>query len=291
MQNILSAAPKANTVKRIVFTQAGAALVDPGEGDALGIGMEGVIDGTLYALNFSIGLREQGCLLMMIMMMILMSGFVVEYVEVNPHTASLRPLLASPHHAYSAAKAYCMTYLRELQEKNELPFSIVQVIPGTVIGPSELVGSAEEAYAKMDRMSKALLFDDVRPRYAFGFVHVEDCARVHVEALDEVKVKDGEIPAWFIAAGSTPVGISAGAIWKEVGDMVEEEFGEQVARGVFKVGRDKLPTNMPYRVDSKRTQNMLLDGQDFKSLSDCVREVAEWYNSLLEKEKEKIEGD
>jgi hypothetical protein len=45
MNNIIAAAEKAGSVRRIVFTQAGAGLVDPEEGDTLGRRMEGVLDG------------------------------------------------------------------------------------------------------------------------------------------------------------------------------------------------------------------------------------------------------
>jgi hypothetical protein len=45
MNNIVSAAEKVGTVKRIVFTQAGAGLVDPEEGDTLGRRMGSVLNG------------------------------------------------------------------------------------------------------------------------------------------------------------------------------------------------------------------------------------------------------
>jgi hypothetical protein len=45
MENILSAAEKSGTVRRIVFTQAGAALVNPDDGDTLGTRMDQVLNG------------------------------------------------------------------------------------------------------------------------------------------------------------------------------------------------------------------------------------------------------
>ena len=178
-----------------------------------------------------------------------------------------------------------MTYLKSLQQKGSLPFSIVQVIPGTVIGPSELETSSSKAYDQMDRMAKALLFNTPKPRYAFGFVHVQDCAAIHIEALDEEKVPDSGIPDWFIAAASTPEGKEGIDIWRDAGDMVEAEFADEAKGGLFTVGRENLPINMPYRVDSKLTENLLLGGRRFKSLEACVREVGEWYSGLVEKEK------
>jgi nucleoside-diphosphate-sugar epimerase len=137
----------------------------------------------------------------------------------------------------------------------------------------------------MDRQTKALLFDDARPRYAFGFVHVQDCARVHIEALDEEKIKRRDVPPWYVAAAGTEEGCDGEMVWKGAGDMVEREFGDEVERGVFKVGRGKTPVNMPYRVDSRVTERMLLGGERIRGLEECVREVAGWYVGLRKKEE------
>jgi hypothetical protein len=51
MENILSAAQKSGTVKRIVFTQAGAGLVNPEDRDALGNTMEQVLDGMIFTMD------------------------------------------------------------------------------------------------------------------------------------------------------------------------------------------------------------------------------------------------
>jgi nucleoside-diphosphate-sugar epimerase len=248
MHNILSAAGKLSTVKRIVFTQAGAAMVHPDDGDTLGTDMD-------IALN--------------------------ESTAVHPGLLSLAPPLASSHHAYCAAKAQCMTTLKNLRSSGELPFSIVQVIPGTVMGPSELVSTKTGARKHMDRMSRALLFNEPKPRYAFGFVDVEDCARVHVEALDEGRIPDDEIPDWFIAAGSSDQSKSGEEIWREASDVIESAFKNEVAGGMFTVGRDNVPTNMPYYVDSTLTETKLLRCVKFKSLNECVKNVAEWYRGLV----------
>ncbi|KAF2448273.1 NAD(P)-binding protein [Karstenula rhodostoma CBS 690.94] len=247
MQNILSAAEKLYTVKRIVFTQAGAAMVHPDDGDTLGTAMD-------IALN--------------------------EYTPVHPGLLNLTPPLASPHHAYCAAKAQCMTTLKNLRASGKVPFSIVQIIPGTVMGLSELVSAKTDGRKHMDRMSRALLFNEPKPRYAFGFVNVGDCAKIHVEALDEVKVPYDEVPDWFIAAGSSDPSKGGEATWKEAGDLIESTFQDKVASGLFTVGRHNVPINMPYYVDSALTETKLLRHEKFKGLNECVNEVAEWYRGL-----------
>ncbi|KAF2198788.1 3-beta hydroxysteroid dehydrogenase/isomerase family protein [Delitschia confertaspora ATCC 74209] len=248
MENILSAAERSGTVRRIVFTQAGAGLVSTDDGE-LGIKMDKVLN---------------------------------EYAKVNDYSADLRPPLPSPHHAYTSAKAYCMRHLLSLKNSDNLPFSIVQVIPGTVIGqPYELTPTAEEVYNRMDRMCRAILFNEPKPRYLFGFVHFLDVAKVHVEALDEVKVPREKIPDFFIAASSTPEGKDAARIWREACEMVDEEWYPEVRDGIFKVGWERLPENIPFRVDSGLTERMLFDdAKGFVDFEGCLKEVVTWYLKL-----------
>jgi nucleoside-diphosphate-sugar epimerase len=175
-----------------------------------------------------------------------------------------------------------MTHLKALKDGKTLPFSIAQVIPGTVMGRSELVSTPEDAKASLDRMSQNFLFNTPRALYAFAFVSVPDCARVHVEALDEVKVRAEDIPDWFIAGATTEPGKTIEEIWNGVGDMVGRDFGKEVEDGVFEVGRGNWPVNVPFRVNSRLTEKMLLGGKTFDALSDCVSDVAIWYKSLIE---------
>jgi nucleoside-diphosphate-sugar epimerase len=163
---------------------------------------------------------------------------------------------------------------------------MIQVIPGTVIGPSELITTSQEAKEKMDRMSKALLFNAPKPRYLFGLVHVEDCAAAHVNALDEDMVSDEELKKvdWLVAAGTSEAEKNGEEVWREVAEMVDREFRDEVERGVFEVGWDRVPINVPYRVDSKRTEGMVLGGKAMRGFAECVRQVAGWYSGLLEEE-------
>jgi nucleoside-diphosphate-sugar epimerase len=204
----------------------------------------------------------------------------IEHVQVNQTAVTYQPPLRSPHQAYCAAKSQCMTYLNDLQRSKKMPFDIIQVIPGTVMGPSEFVTTRSQAIKHMDRQTKALLFDDDKPRYAFGFVHAQDCARVHIEALDEQKVKSKTLPPWFVASATSDDGTNGEKMWTTAADMVEQEFSEEIKEGVFKVGRDKVPINMPYRVDSGFTEGALLNGEAIRGLEDCVKEVAQWYLRL-----------
>lgn len=208
----------------------------------------------------------------------------LENTQVNQASLAFLPPLTSAHNAYCAAKAQCMTYLDELRLSKTLPFSIAQIIPGTVIGPSEFATTSAQALARLDRQTKALLFNDMKPRYAFGFVHVQDCARVHIEALDGHKVEDDALPRWFIAAATVDEGYTGQKLWDETITMIEQRFSSQVETGVFTVGKTKVPINMPYRVDSKLTERMLFGGGKMQGLQESVEEVAQWYLRLKDRE-------
>ena len=269
---MLQAAEKSGSVRRIVFTQAAAGLVDSEDGDTLGTRMEKVLDGkSLRPVT-----RQKRTL-----------TCTTEHVQVNQPSLHYRPPLKSAHNAYCAAKAQCMTTLNGLRLSNSLPFSIAQVIPGTVIGTSEFATTAAQAFAHMDRQTKALVFDGMQPRYAFGFVHVHDCARIHIEALDERKVSADDLPPWFIAAATTPEGFDGPRTWSEAVSAMEKEFPHQIEQGVFKLGREKVPMNMPYRVDSRHTERLLLGGAKIRGFEESAKEVARWYVGLKEGEKEK----
>lgn len=251
MKNVIASAKHSGTVKRIVFTQAGAGLVDSEVGDTYGRAMDRVLD---------------------------------ENVKVNAESLMYRPPLNSPHQAYCAAKAQCMDYLDKLRLDDTLPFSIAQIIPGTVIGTSEFAKTAEEARNQMDRQTRALIFDDNTPRYAFGFVHVEDCARVHIEALDQTRAPDTDLPPRFVAAASTEAGLNGNQVWDNAVNNIESEFESEIETGLFTIGKERTPTNMPHRVDSKRTERMLLDGKAMRGLEESVGEVARWYARLVAQE-------
>ena len=251
MKNVLASAKASGTVKRIVFTQAGAGLVDSEVGDTYGRGMTQILD---------------------------------EHVKVNPASLKYEPPLNSSHQAYCAAKAQCMEYLDQLRLSGTMPFSIVQVIPGTVIGTSEFVKTADEARKQMDRQTRALIFDDNTPRYAFGFVHVNDCAKVHIEALDEEKVPSKDILPRFIAAATTEEGLDGDQVWSRAVRMVENTLAHGIQKGFFTVGKERTPINIPYRVDSGMTQKMLMNGEKIRGLEESVSEVAGWYAQLAAKE-------
>jgi hypothetical protein len=108
--------------------------------------------------------------------------------------------------------------------------------------------------------------------------------RSDVEALDEVKVPDRELPRWFVAAGMVEEGVTGEQLWGRAADVVERDFSREVEEGVFRVGKSRVPINMPFRVDSRVTERMLVGGERVRGLKECVGEVGRWYLALKRKE-------
>lgn len=111
---------------------------------------------------------------------------------------------------------------------------------------------------------------------------MSDCARVHVEALDEKVVRKRDLGKmkWLIAASSSEPGDDGARMWNRACDMVERDFGDEVKSGVFRVGRNKVPVNMPFRVEAGVTEGLVCNGERFRGLEECVGEVAGWYLRL-----------
>jgi nucleoside-diphosphate-sugar epimerase len=103
-------------------------------------------------------------------------------------------------------------------------------------------------------------------------VFVDDCAEVHVLALNE-KVKGNQN---FIASAG-PV------IWSDVSEIVRNSFGEKLEEGGLKLG-GKIDTN-PLDIDSSKTEKIF--GVEWVPFADQVKSVVGHYLEVV-KDEQKI---
>jgi hypothetical protein len=193
-----------------------------------------------------------------------------------------------------------MTEILALRSSPTWPqhIKLIQVIPGTVIGPSLLYTSPAEAKGHMDRFTLSLLFaPQPVARFCFGTVSVRDCADVHVAALDPAKFSDESLDKvkFLVAAASTPkdsVGKvkPAQQIWKDVAMRLRKAFEKDAENDTFRIS-DQIPENMPFEVQSVWTENRVWDGQrKFTDFGTSVEEVGKWYLTLLKNESDADQG-
>lgn len=109
----------------------------------------------------------------------------------------------------------------------------------------------------------------------FGLVHVDDCARVHVGALNTAKIHGNQI---LMCAWNT-VGKSAEKFWQDALEKVENVFPRDIENKVFELGRE--PFRMLMQVDSTKTEELF--EFKFKNFSEQVLGVSEWYSGLVKK--------
>jgi nucleoside-diphosphate-sugar epimerase len=85
--------------------------------------------------------------------------------------------------AYSASKVAALQHAEEWVEKEKPSFDIVYLHPSFVIGRNELATTTAEVMKGTNAIIIAMLLGKKFGPYAGAMVHVEDVARVHIQAL------------------------------------------------------------------------------------------------------------
>ncbi|KAL5344293.1 hypothetical protein ACLOAV_010722 [Pseudogymnoascus australis] len=130
--------------------------------------------------------------------------------------------------AYRAAKALALLATDRFLTEKRPHFSIVNLMPGYVIGANELATSP----AKLAEGSNALVIGIIlggKPpgKRPCSITDVRDLARIHVEALDESKVKGSRN---FILKQSGDL------TFDDANDIVKKHFPAAVASGIIPLG-------------------------------------------------------
>lgn len=154
--------------------------------------------------------------------------------EAHTYTPNSRvdPLPAAPFgnagSAYRAAKALALVATDRFIVEKRPHFSVVNVMPGYVIGANELVDTA----ARLAEGSNALVIGIISGASPPGkrpcsITDVRDLARIQVEALDENKV-GGNASFLLIQSGQLA--------FNDANDIVRVNFPEAVKDGLLPLG-------------------------------------------------------
>jgi hypothetical protein len=143
----------------------------------------------------------------------------------------------------------------------------VNLLPGYIIGRNALVKKSSELQASSNgipvNIALGQVYDAARPAV---ITHIDDVARIHVEALDEERVKEN--PTYILEGGKDGEKV----VFEDGNRVVRREFPETLERGWIKE-EGKLPP--AYSVcDASETRKTFgeLKGYD-ESLKDVL---AQW---------------
>lgn len=178
--------------------------------------------------------------------------------------------------AYVLSKIYVADKVRSFVESNSVGFSVVNVIPGTTIGPNELAASPREVIAGSNMSALGPLLGIKFSPIPSILSHIDDVAFAHVKALD-VDVPPGSI------ANSLPVFNSkanpAPFDWDDSIQIVREDFPE--AESLFPLG-GTVPVARLW-ADSTADEELL--GRKFKGYREAVGDVVRQYIELASESK------
>ncbi|KAK3347638.1 hypothetical protein B0H65DRAFT_152164 [Neurospora tetraspora] len=219
--NILDAAEQSGTVRRVVFTSSIAAIVPISQ-------MEGE------------EAREQPVL-------------PEDRIPVDPGPYK------SEFAAYAASKCRALQVAEEYMETERPFFDAVYIHPGFVLGANTAATTEKEAMKGTNSMLAALLLGHNQGVYAGVSVHVEDVARVHVEALSP-KILGGQS---FILGEQVR--------WTDAIDIAEKEFPELFASKLLTTSGYYQTVSIP--IDTSLTRDTF--GMDFISFADQVKSMVQ----------------
>jgi len=161
-------------------------------------------------------------------------------------------------------------------------FDLVTIGPGFVIGRDETVTAPDQIGKGTNGFMIGQLFGQAFPLpVASVSVHLEDVAKLHVEALNP------SIPGnqmYLAAADGTE-----GPTWADVVEIVKRHYPKEVADGIFKVDAGSTGT-LRVRVDSSFTEKIF--DLKFQPFEKQVLSVTDHFLELLgRKPKASIEDE
>ena len=159
--------------------------------------------------------------------------------ETKVPTQPAVPDSAPGFHRYANSKTAATNFVHEYEAANKtkgIHFSIVNLIPGWILGPEELARSKQEAF-KGSNLILSWLFSELNVAPLFGLsmdesppmiaetVHLDDVVESHVKALDTDKVP-GKYRNFLLCSHSPN-----GPVFMDAADIVRKELPQEVADG------------------------------------------------------------
>lgn len=162
--------------------------------------------------------------------------------------------------AYAASKCRALQVAEEYMETERPFFDAVYIHPGFVLGANTAATTEKQALEGTNSMVAALLLGHNEGRYAGVSVHVEDVARVHVEAL-----------SFYVLGNQSFILGEQVERWTDAIDIAEAEFPDLFASKFLTTSGYYRTVSIP--VDTSLTRRTF--GMDFISFADQVKSVVQ----------------
>jgi nucleoside-diphosphate-sugar epimerase len=149
----------------------------------------------------------------------------------------------SPSHAYRSGKARALNAADEFMSTHNPHFTLINIMPGFVFGAHELATEKDAGTHGSNKILMSILGKKGRTEGCVGtVVHVDDVARIHVQALDQELVVGNKS---FLATSLTED-------LDEAKEIVRRCYREEVERGVLECEGSKKTCGL--RIDMGATE-------------------------------------
>jgi len=223
--NILEAARKSGTVRRVVITSSITALIP-----------------------FSEITGERRC---------------ASWVEPDHRIPFVAGRYKDEFEAYAASKVAALREAEAWMESERPAFDVVHLHPSFVEGRNDLAMHTREVLKGTNAIILSIAMGKRFQHSTMGAtVHLEDVARIHVQALDVDQVP-----------GNSSYILSQSTEWEDVTEIVGRCFPDAVRKGLLPNSGEGL--SHPIFVDAGRTEEVF--GLRFRGLEEQVRSVVGHY--------------
>jgi len=180
---------------------------------------------------------------------------------------------ANEFEAYAASKVAALQEAEAWMATHNPSFDVVHLHPSFVEGRNDLALHTREVLKGTNAIILSIAIGKQFDHSTMGAtVHLEDVARVHVQALD------GGVP------GNTGYILSQNMEWDEVTEIVSREFPEAVKKGLLPNTGD-APTH-PVFIDSSLTEDVF--GFRHMGLEEQVKSVVGHYLEMRRSQKKSV---
>ncbi|KAM0261236.1 hypothetical protein ACHAPA_009872 [Fusarium lateritium] len=172
--------------------------------------------------------------------------------------------------AYGVSKAAALAATECFKQEEKPHFEVVSILPSMVTGKHELNCTPEDVGKGSNGTTLGALLNNKSDTPSLGVsVHVNDVARVHIDALDPAIQGNRN---YLCSSGGLE-----GTVWEDAKEIVRRNFPKAVADGIFPL--EGSQPSRPIRLDSSDTEEVF--GWRFASFEEQVKSIAEHYLELV----------